>query len=95
MPEAKLKKDCRKLAVKLGLLWWNIEGKSCNGVPDTLVGLYPRGSGTILIEFKAKGKRPTEQQIRRIRDAQEAGHRAGWCDDFEGFCEAIGYDLSL
>lgn len=94
-PEGKLKQTCRKLATKLGLLWWNIEGKSCNGVPDTLVGLYPKGSGTVLIEFKAPGKKPTEQQAKRIEDARAAGHRAEWCDSYEGFCEIIGYELDL
>jgi hypothetical protein len=94
-PEGKLKQRCRKLCVRLALLWWNIEGKSCNGVPDTLVGLYPKGRGTVLIEFKRPGKEPTEQQWKRIAEARAAGHRAEWCDSYERFAEIICYELDL
>ncbi len=94
-PEGKLKAKCRKLAIRLGLLWWNIEGKSCGGVPDTLVGLYPKGSGCILIEFKRPTKEPNEQQAQRIEDANDAGLRAAWTDSYEGFCALIGYELDL
>lgn len=95
-PEAKLKKDCRELARdKLGLIYWNIEGKGVNGIPDTICGKYPRGSGVIILEAKAEGKEPTEQQEKRIRELRESGQEADWYDTFERFAELIGYDLNL
>ena len=49
-PEGKLKNDkCRPLAKRLGLLWWNIEGKAILGIPDTCSGKYPAGSGAISV----------------------------------------------
>jgi hypothetical protein len=94
-PEGILKSKCRKLALRLKLIYWNIEGKGVNGVPDTIVGKYPRGSGVIILEAKREGKEPTEQQEKRIRELRESGQDADWYDSYERFCELIGYDLSL
>jgi hypothetical protein len=94
-PEGKVKKPCRDLAKKLGLLFANVEGKSYNGWPDSECGKYPKGSGIIHIEFKVPGKEPTEQQWKRIREIREAGGEADWADSLERYCELIGYDLSL
>jgi hypothetical protein len=94
-PEGKLKSKCRKLALRLKLIYWNIEGKGVNGIPDTIVGKYPRGSGVIILEAKREGKEPTEQQEKRIRELRESGQDADWYDSYERFCELIGYDLSL
>lgn len=94
-PEGILKSKCRKLALRLKLIYWNIEGKGVNGIPDTIVGKYPRGSGVIILEAKREGKEPTEQQEKRIRELRESGQDADWYDSYERFCELIGYDLSL
>lgn len=94
-PEGRLKARCRKLALRLGLLFANVEGKSFNGWPDTECGKYPKGSGIKHIEFKAEGRLPTEQQLRRIEEINEAGGDAAWCDNFERFAELIGYELDL
>jgi hypothetical protein len=94
-PEGVLKGKCRKLALRLKLIYWNIEGKGVNGIPDTIVGKYPRGSGVIILEAKREGKEPTEQQEKRIRELRESGQDADWYDSYERFCELIGYDLSL
>lgn len=94
-PEAKLKQDNRKLMVRLGLIFWNIEGKGVNGIPDTICGKYPKGSGIIILEAKRQGKQPTEQQQKRIEQLREAGQDADWYDSHERFAELIGYDLSL
>ena len=94
-PEGKLKAKCRDLMKRLGLIFWNIEGKGINGIPDTLCGKYPKGSGTIILEAKREGKEPTEQQDKRIREIREAGGEADWYDSFERFCELIGYDPDL
>lgn len=94
-PEATLKSKCRKLALRLGLLYWNIEGKGVNGIPDTICGKYPRGSGIIILEAKREGKVPTEQQEKRIGELRDSGQDADWYDSYERFAELIGYDLSL
>ncbi len=95
-PEGKLKERCRKLARDtLKLLWGNVEGKSFNGLPDTIVGKYPAGSGVIFLEAKREGKEPTEQQWKRIHEIRDAGGEADWYDNFERFCELIGYDPDL
>lgn len=94
-PEGKLKEKCRKLCKRLGLLWANIEGKGFNGMPDTMVGKYPPGSGIIILEAKREGKEPTEQQYKRIDEIREAGGEADWYDSYERFAELIGYELDL
>lgn len=94
-PEAKLKQDCRKLMLRLGLLFWNIEGKGVNGIPDTICGKYPKGSGIIILEAKRQGKEPTEQQHKRIEQLREHGQGADWYDSFERFAALIGYELDL
>lgn len=94
-PEGKVKQKCRKLALRLGLIYWNIEGKGINGIPDTVCGKYPKGSGIIILEAKREGKEPTEQQEKRIRELRESGQDADWYDSYERFAELIGYDLDL
>lgn len=92
-PEAALKQKCRKLAIKLGLIFWNIEGKGIGGIPDTICGKY--GGGMVFLEAKRRGQRPTEQQEKRIAELVAAGQDAGWYDTYERFCELIGYELDL
>lgn len=89
-PEGQIKADCRKIAKRYGLIFWNQEGKAINGVPDTKCGKYPKGSGVMDIEFKRPGKEPTEQQQRRIDEINEAGGEAGWCDSVAGWKQLVG-----
>lgn len=90
-PEGKIKDECRdKHAVPNDLLFWQIEGKSRNGVPDTLAG---RVAGRcMLIEFKRLGQEPTEQQWLRIYELREAGQEAWWTDSVEGYRRLVGLD---
>ena len=94
-PEGRLKETCRKLALRHGLMFRNVEGKGFKGWPDTACGKYPKGSGTIHIEFKRPGKEPEEQQWARINEIRDNGGEADWADSYERYCELIGYDLSL
>jgi hypothetical protein len=94
-PEGKVKAKCRKLAVRLGLIFWNIEGKGIGGIPDTICGKYPHGSGVIILEAKRAGKKPFEQQQKRIDELNASGQEAGWYDSYERFAELIGYELDL
>lgn len=96
-PEGKLKDDCRKIAKLHRLLFWNVEGKQVNGVPDTLCGKWPVGSGTILIEFKRPGVvldmfDPMDQQVKRIRQIRAAGGEADWCNSVERWRQLVGLD---
>ena len=89
-PEGLIKDRCREIASEHGLLFWQIEGKGTNGVPDTLAG---RASvGIILIEFKRPGREPEPQQWRRIRDLRNAGVEAWWADSVEVYRRLVGLD---
>lgn len=87
-PEGIIKDACRDIAEAEGLLFWQIEGKGRNGIPDTIAGCV--GGGVVLIEFKRPGKRPTEQQMRRTGELRAAGARADWADSVERYREIVG-----
>lgn len=91
-PEGILKDTCRDEHAKPNdLLFWQIEGKKRNGVPDTLAG---RVAGRcMLIEFKRPGEQPNEQQWLRIYELREAGQEAWWCDSVAGYRRLVGLDL--
>jgi len=90
-PEGIIKDECRdKHAVPNDLLFWQIEGKGRNGVPDTLAGKVA-GRG-ILIEFKRLGQKPTQQQYLRIYELREAGIEAWWTDSVAGYRRLVGLD---
>src|SRR4051794_32124802 len=96
-PEGKLKADCRKIAKRYGLPFWNIEGKQIKGIPDTLVGKHPLGSGMIVLEAKRPGVElnindPLDQQAKRIREIRAAGGQADWYNSIERFRQLIGLD---
>jgi hypothetical protein len=87
-PEGKIKTACRTIALAAGLLFWNIEGKSLNGVPDTLCSRV--AGGIMLIEFKVPGKEPTQQQWKRIYELREQGINAWWADSVEMWEMLVG-----
>lgn len=94
-PEGQLKDECRKIALRLKLLFRAVEGKGFGGWPDNACGKYPPGSGLMHIEFKREGEEPTEQQWKRINEIRAAGGEADWADSVERYCELIGYELDL
>ena len=90
-PEGIIKDDCRDNHAKPNdLIFWQIEGKSKNGVPDTLAGRV--AGGGILIEFKVPGREPNQQQWLRIYELREAGIEAWWCDSVDGYRRLVGLD---
>lgn len=90
-PEGKIKSECRnKHAKPNGLIFWNIDGKSIGGVPDTLASKV--SGGVIFIEFKVPGKEPEEQQWLRIYELREQGIEAWWTDSVEGYRRLVGLD---
>jgi hypothetical protein len=90
-PEGKLKDECRiEHAEPNDLIFWQIEGKSMNGIPDTLAGKHTQGM--ILIEFKVPGKKPRAQQYLRIWELRSAGIEAWWCDSVEGYRKLVRLD---
>jgi len=87
-PEGKIKDDCRDVAKANGLIFWQIEGKSRNGVPDTLAS---RVDGkAILIEFKVPNKQPNDQQWLRIYELREAGILAWYATSVEEYEQLVG-----
>jgi len=88
-PEGQLKADCRKIAKKRHLIFWNIEGKGINGVPDTVCGKV--AGGVAFVEFK----RPdgtgviSVQQHKRVGELLAAGVDAYFVDSIEGYIAVI------
>lgn len=90
-PEGIIKDECRdEHARPNDLIFWQIEGKSTNGVPDTLAGKVT--GGAILIEFKVKGRKPNDQQFLRIFELRAAGVEAWWADDIETYRKLVRLD---
>jgi hypothetical protein len=90
-PEGRLKEECKDDHAKPNdLIFWNVEGKSINGVPDTLAGKVT--GGTMFIEFKRRGQQPTDQQFLRIWELRRAGSEAWWCDSVEGYRKLVRLD---
>lgn len=90
-PEGRIKDECRTdHADPNDLIFWQIEGKSRNGIPDTIAGKV--SGGTMLIEFKVPGRKPNPQQYLRIWELRNAGAEAWWCDSVEGYRRLVGLD---
>lgn len=87
-PEGKIKDACREIAEANALVFWQIEGKSRNGVPDTLCSTV--AGAALLLEFKVPGKEPTEQQWTRIYELRQAGINAWWADSVEKYEMLVG-----
>ena len=87
-PEGKIKDECRPIAKENGLVFWQIEGKNRNGVPDTLAS-HVAGYAVIL-EFKVPGKEPNDQQWLRIHDLREAGITAWYVTSVEEYEMMVG-----
>lgn len=87
-PEGKIKDECRKIAIREALIFIQIEGKSTNGVPDTLCSTV--GGRALILEFKVPGKEPTEQQWMRIYDLRQAGINAWYATSVEEWEMLVG-----
>lgn len=87
-PEGKIKDACRVIAKSAGLLFWNIEGKSTNGVPDTLCTNHL--GRVVMVEFKVPGKQPNDQQWLRIYDLREQGVSAWYATSVQEWEMLVG-----
>lgn len=88
-PEAQLKLDCRNIAKRRGLVFWNITGKGINGIPDTLCGKV--GGGVAFVEFKrpdGKGVVSVQQGL-RVADLRAVGVEAWIVDSVEVYVSVI------
>lgn len=70
-PEAKLKRDCRRVAVRHGCKLYPASFRGRRGFPDHAL-LCP-GRAFILIEFKRPGGLLSEHQVSTIIDLRMAG----------------------
>jgi len=87
-PEGKIKDACRPIAAENALIFWQIEGKSRNGVPDTLCSTVTARAA--LVEFKVPGKEPNDQQWLRIYELREAGVHAWYATSVEEWEMLVG-----
>lgn len=87
-PEGKIKDKCRAIATIESLIFWQIEGKSRNGVPDTLCSTV--SGRAALIEFKVPGKEPNEQQWLRIYELREQGIHAWYATSVDEWEQLVG-----
>lgn len=90
-PEGQLKATIRDDHARPNdLIFWQVEGKGCNGFPDTLAGKAT--GGCMLIEFKRPGVKPNAQQYLRIWELRNAGQEAWWTDSVEGYRKLVRLD---
>ena len=83
--ESQLIESIRKTVRKAGgkVIKIHQSGFSEIGVPDLAV-IMP-GHGTVWVEAKAPGKRPTKVQLLKMKEINDAGGRAFWTSDIDGF----------
>ena len=90
-PEGLIKDECRDDHARPNdLLFYQIEGKSARGIPDTVA--EKTTGGIIFIEFKRPGKAPEDQQWFRIWELRNAGQEAWWCDSVAGYRKLVRLD---
>lgn len=87
-PEGIIKDACREIAEREGLVFWQIEGKQRNGVPDTLASTV--SASIALLEFKVPGKFPNDQQWLRIYELRQAGINAWFVTSVEQYEMMVG-----
>lgn len=89
--EGLIKDECRdEHARPNDLVFFQVEGKSCNGFPDTMAG--KASGGGILIEFKRPGQEPNDQQWLRIFELRRAGIEAWWCSSVAEYRKLVRLD---
>lgn len=90
-PEGLIKDECRDDHARPNdLIFWNIEGKSVNGIPDTICEKVTGGS--MFVEFKRPTQKPTAQQYLRIWELRNAGTEAWWTDSVAGYRKLVRLD---
>lgn len=86
-PEAVIERAIRKEAIAQGWLVRKLAFLDCRGAPDRIFG---KGGRAVLIEFKAPGKVPDAQQLRRHRELREVfGLEVHVCDSPEAARELL------
>lgn len=87
--EKKIERDITKLVENSGGIWFkiHIDQYGPKGFPDLVIVLP--GIGTVHVETKDKGKKPTDIQEYTIRQINLHGGQAFWCDSLESFIDKI------
>jgi Holliday junction resolvase len=68
-------------------------GFSEAGVPDLIIFLP--SFGTLMLEAKAPGKVPTTLQLQKMKEINNAGGIAMWCDTFGGFLKVLDKFMNM
>lgn len=77
MRESKIEANANALAKKHGWFQRKFKAPGRRGAPDRM---YAKNGRVFFIEFKSKGKRPTELQVAEHRRMREAGLTVYVCD---------------
>ena len=90
-PEGALKATCRAIAKKRGLVFWSIDGKGINGIPDTLCGRTDPTAGVAFVEFKRPDGKGviSAQQYKRVDELTRAGSDAFFCKSVQEYLDII------
>jgi hypothetical protein len=84
MLERDIEKKVTAIAKANGWLAYKFVSPSCRGVPDRI---YFKDGETLLVEFKAPGKKPTPLQASIIKKIKAQGIRVEVIDNIEVGCE--------
>lgn len=65
-------------ARKHGITPLKLSGQGARGKADRM---FMRQGKVVFLEVKAPGKKPTDLQLRFLRQRRDDGFAAGWCDN--------------
>ena len=83
--ERELEKEVTNYARKVGILSFKFTSPGRRGVPDRIL-IGP--GGTVFLELKREGEKPTKLQRHYIDAINDSGGTALWADNF-GACKDI------
>lgn len=88
--EKVIEKKVSDYAKKNGVLSYKINSISCRGLPDRM---FLNNNGDIyFVEFKQKGKKPTDLQSLKIKELKNRGFKVSVVDNIEdGFKVIDGF----
>lgn len=79
--EKEIEKKIGDYAKKNGCLYYKFTSPAMRAVPDRMICTNRGVVG--FLEVKRKGAKPTELQLRKMKELSDHGHQVTWCDSVE------------